>query len=411
MGIARKIRKEYSKAQQIVEQATSSIRTVYSFVGEKKTFSEYSVALRPTVQLGIRQGIAKGLAVGSSSIGLALWSFIAYYGSRLVMYHGAKGGTIYAVAAALTLGNISKGARNSSSFRKSSCPDSSVVPSSSEDHQIGGNKPSLKRLFAMNLPEWRQALLGCVSAILCGAVQPSFAYTMGTTMSAFFLTDHGEIKRKTRIYSFVFLGLALLSLLINVSQHYNFAAMGEYLTQRVRERMLSKILTFEIGWFDEEGNATGVICSRLARDANVVRSLVGDRMSLLVQAISSVTIACTIGLIISWRLALAMMAIQPLVVGIFYSKHTLLKTMSKKATESQNTSSKIAAEAVSNVRTVAAFNSQPQMLQMLKKAQQGSKGESIRQSWLAGIGLGVSNCLLLLVWPFAFWFGGRNNDK
>jgi ATP-binding cassette subfamily B (MDR/TAP) protein 1 len=46
--------------------------------------------------------------------------------------------------------------------------------------------------------------------------------------------------------------------------------MGEHLTKRIRERMLSKILTFEVGWFDQDKNSSGAICSRLATDANVV---------------------------------------------------------------------------------------------------------------------------------------------
>ena len=46
MDIARKIRDEYGKAGTIVEQAISSVRTVYSFVGESKTIEEYSTALQ-----------------------------------------------------------------------------------------------------------------------------------------------------------------------------------------------------------------------------------------------------------------------------------------------------------------------------------------------------------------------------
>lgn len=130
--------------------------------------------------------------------------------------------------------------------------------------------PSFRRLLAMNLPEWRQAILGSIGAILFGAIQPLYAFAMGSMISVYFLTDHSVIKEKTRIYALCFAGLAIFSLLINICQHYNFAAMGENLTKRIRERMLSKILTFEIGWFDQDENATGAVCSRLAKDANVV---------------------------------------------------------------------------------------------------------------------------------------------
>lgn len=133
-----------------------------------------------------------------------------------------------------------------------------------------GPAPSFRRLLAMNLPEWRQGALGCIGALLFGAVQPLYSFALGSMIFTYFLTDHDKIKRETRNYALCFVALGVFSLLINICQHYNFAAMGEYLTGRVRERMLSKMLTFEIGWFDRGENSTGAICSRLAKDATLV---------------------------------------------------------------------------------------------------------------------------------------------
>ncbi|KAM5581523.1 hypothetical protein ABKV19_010648 [Rosa sericea] len=79
MGLARQIRDEYNKAGTIAEQALSSIRTVYAFVGETKTISEFSAALQGSVKLGLSQGLAKGLAIGSNGIAFAIWSFMSYY--------------------------------------------------------------------------------------------------------------------------------------------------------------------------------------------------------------------------------------------------------------------------------------------------------------------------------------------
>ncbi|KAL2505091.1 ABC transporter B family member 15 [Abeliophyllum distichum] len=293
---------------------------------------------------------------------------------------------------------------------RSSSANSAATIRGLETATVSGDQvaiPSFRRLLAMNLPEWRQALFGCTSAVLFGAVQPLYAFALGSMISVYFLPNHSAIKERTTIYAFCFLGLAVFSLLINICQHYNFAAMGEHLTKRIRERMLSKMLTFEIGWFDQDENATGAVFSRLAKDANVVRSLVGDRMALLIQTFSAVTIACTMGLVIAWKLALLMIAVQPLIIICYYCKRVLLKSMSQKAIKAQDESSKLAAEAVSNLRTVTAFSSQARILQMLEKAQDGPEKESIRQSWFAGIGLGTSQSLLTCTWALDFWFGGK----
>ncbi|XP_031492846.1 putative multidrug resistance protein [Nymphaea colorata] len=720
MGLARKMIDEYKKAAAVAEQAISSIRTVYSFVGESRTMSEFSKALDGTVRLGLKQGLAKGMAIGSNGVTFAIWSFMAWYGSRLVMYHGTPGGTVFAVGAAITVGGLSLGSGLSNfkyimeaisagerimevikripeidsenkegevlkdvvgeiefknvQFAYPSRPGTPVFQSFSlmvpagktvalvgssgsgkstvisllerfydplggdilldgvsikklqlkwlrsqmglvsqepalfaasirenilfgkedatmeeieaaarasnahsfisqlpqgYDTQVGergvqmsgGQKqriaiaraiikspkillldeatsaldseservvqealdqasvgrttiviahrlstirnadliavvqegqvqetgshdslirddrglysslvrlqqmkdkeeetqlslaqerisdarsgsmsgwmqklsrsssmnsvssvqtdraearasdpppvPSFKRLLAMNKPEWKEATAGCLGAIAFGGIQPLYSFAMGSMISVYFLPSHSEIKTRVREYSLIFLALSIFSLLINMIQHYNFAAMGEALTKRVRECMLSKMLTFEVGWFDQDENSTGAICSKLAKDANVVRSLVGDRMALLVQATSAVTIACTMGLVIAWRLAVVMIAVQPIIIVCFYAKRVLLKNMSKKAIRAQNESSKLAAEAVSNLRTVTAFSSQDRILHMFELAQEGPRRESIKQSWYAGIGLGTSQSLMTCTWALDFWYGGK----
>lgn len=106
LRLARKSRKEYGKANAIVEQALSSIRTVYSFTAEKRIVERYSTILDKTTTLGIKQGIAKGLAVGSTGLSFMIWAFLAWYGSRLVMYKGESGGRIYAAGISFVLSGL-----------------------------------------------------------------------------------------------------------------------------------------------------------------------------------------------------------------------------------------------------------------------------------------------------------------
>ncbi|KAI3892394.1 hypothetical protein MKX03_012612 [Papaver bracteatum] len=708
MSLSRKMREEYNKAGSIVEQAISSIRSVYSFVGEEKTIAEFSEALNESVKLGLKQGLAKGLALGSNSVTFAIWSFLSWYGSRLVMYHGAQGGTVFAVGAALCSGGLSLGAglsnlkcfseacaagerimevitripkidsdstkgkilpsiSGSIEFKNvefaypsrpktlilkdfnldieagktialvggSGCGKSTVIsllqrfydPLDGEilidgikihefqlkwlraqmglvsqepalfatsikenilfgkedatmneviaaakasnahnfisqltegyDTQVGergiqmsgGQKqrialarslikaprillldeatsaldsdserdvqdaldkaslggttiiiahrlstvrnadkiaavqnghvmeigshnellevenglyssliriqemtdkrstmqkeildgksmpcicgsmspsnskkslvsrvvdecnnsgkdfriPPFWRLLALYQPEWKQTLLGCISSMLFGAVQPFYCLAMAHMIFVYFLNDHSQIKVKTMIYSCIFAGLAIFSFVVNLCQHYNFAVIGEYLTKRIRERMLSKILTFEVGWFDQDENSSGAICSRLAKDANMVRSLVGDRMSLLIQTFSSVIIACAMGLIIAWRLAILIIAVQPLIIVCFYARRVLVKSTYNKSRKAQNQSSKLAAEAVSNLRTITSFSSQTRILNMFRETQ----SENTHLPWIAGLGLGFSQSIITFSWALNFWYGGK----
>ncbi|KAK4420733.1 putative multidrug resistance protein [Sesamum alatum] len=196
--------------------------------------------------------------------------------------------------------------------------------------------PSQWRLLKMNEPEWGKALLGCLGAIGSGAVQPINAYCVGGLIA-----------------------------------HYNFAIMGERLTKRIREMLLKKLMTFEIGWFDQDENTSAAISARLSTEANMVRSLVGDRMSLLAQAVFGATFAYALGLVLTWRLALVMMAAQPLLIGSFYARSVLMKSMSAKAQIAQKEGSQLASEAVINHRTITAFSSQKRIVGLFRDTLEG----------------------------------------
>ncbi|KAK3154336.1 hypothetical protein QOZ80_2BG0189220 [Eleusine coracana subsp. coracana] len=647
VGLARRVRDQYARPGALAAQAVSSARTVYSFVAETRIMAQFSSALEESARLGVKQGLAKGLALGSNGISYLISAFNFWYSSRLVMYHGYPAGAPFAVCGCLIIGGISLGrtvalvgssgsgkstaiallqrfydpsagevaldgvdirrlrlkwlrsqmglvsqepalfatsVRENILFGKEDATEEEIVAAAKAanahsfisqlpqgyDTQVGergiqisgGQKqriaiaraivkspkillldeatsaldtkservvqealelasmgrttiviahrlstirnadmiaviqsgelkelashgeliaddnsiysslvhlqqtseamvigeagsnasadvaqssnhsiskkfssvgeslsarsmadtrdddnatdtkpklpvPSFKRLLMLNAPEWKYALTGSLSAALFGGISPLFAYGMGSMFSVYFLTDHDEIKAQTRMYALLFVGISVASFLLNVGQHYNFGAMGEYLTKRVREQMLTKILTFEIGWFDRVDNSSGAICSQLANDANVVRSLVGDRMALVIQTISAVLISGTLGVVIAWRLALVMIAVQPLVIIGFYTRRVLLKSMSKKSTLAQSESSKLAAEAVSNFRTISSFSSQDRILRLFGQAQDGPRKEGIRQSWYAGLILGTTTCLMACTWALDFWYGGK----
>lgn len=132
-------------------------------------------------------------------------------------------------------------------------------------------KPSLRRLLALNKPEWKQGLLGLAGAIGFGFVQPIYAYTIGDLLGSFYSKDSARLRHDVRINCAVLASLSVFALAVNIIQHYNFAALGEHLTKRIRVRMLSNILRLEVGWYDQDENASGVVCSRLATDASTVR--------------------------------------------------------------------------------------------------------------------------------------------
>ncbi|XP_065848647.1 putative ABC transporter B family member 8 isoform X2 [Euphorbia lathyris] len=285
-------------------------------------------------------------------------------------------------------------------------PSSPIPVFEPEKPRTSHPKPSFARLLSLNAPEWKQGLLGSLSAALFGAVQPVYALTIGGMIAAFFAPSHDEMKARIRTYAVIFCSLSLISMTLNLIQHYNFAYMGEKLTRRIRLKMLEKILTFEAAWFDEEQNSSGALSSRLSNEASMVKSLVADRVSLLVQTTAAVTVAMIMGLAVAWKLALVMISVQPLTIFCFYTRKVLLSSITSNFVKSQNQSTQIAAEAVYNHRIVTSFGSVHKVLKWFDEAQEEPRKMARKKSWLAGLGMGSAQCLTFMSWALDFWFGG-----
>ncbi|MFS7971650.1 putative Type I protein exporter [Helianthus anomalus] len=105
-----KLQEAYAVAGGIAEQAFSSIKTVHSYVGEKKMVSRFSDALIPTLVLGIKQGLLKGMVFGSIGIIFSIFALMSWYGSILVIKKGIKGGDIIAAGVCIVYGGFGLGA-------------------------------------------------------------------------------------------------------------------------------------------------------------------------------------------------------------------------------------------------------------------------------------------------------------
>lgn len=101
-----KARVTYGVAGGIAEQAISSIRTVYSYVGEQHTLDWFSRALDNSLNLGTKMGFTKGLLIGSMGMIYATWAFQAWAGSVLVVENGEKGGSVFISGIFTILGGV-----------------------------------------------------------------------------------------------------------------------------------------------------------------------------------------------------------------------------------------------------------------------------------------------------------------
>ncbi|XP_065863986.1 ABC transporter B family member 4-like isoform X2 [Euphorbia lathyris] len=100
----------YSVAATVVEQTIGSMKTVASFTGEKHAIAKYEQSLTKAYKSGVQESLVAGLGFGVltfivfSNYGLATW-----YGAKLVVDEGYKGGDILTIIFVVLTGSLGLG--------------------------------------------------------------------------------------------------------------------------------------------------------------------------------------------------------------------------------------------------------------------------------------------------------------
>ncbi|KAF6170168.1 hypothetical protein GIB67_038701 [Kingdonia uniflora] len=240
-----------------------------------------------------------------------------------------------------------------SSFRSDKESVSHYVDQETEPN-VKPKAVSMRRLYAMVAPDWIHGVIGTIGAIVFGAQMPLFALGVSEALVSYYM-DWETTQRQVRKIAFLFTGGTVLTFFVHSIEHFSFGIMGERLTLRVREMLFAAILRNEIGWFDDASNNSSMLSSRLEADATLLRTIVVDRSTLLLQNISLVIVSFVIRFMLNWRITLVILAIL------------FMKSYGGNLSKAYLKANMLAGEAVGNMRTVAAFCSEEKVIDLYSR--------------------------------------------
>ncbi|KAG2714326.1 hypothetical protein I3760_03G021800 [Carya illinoinensis] len=267
------------------------------------------------------------------------------------------------------------------------------------------------RLLKLNAPEWPYSIMGAVGSVLSGFIGPTFAIVMSNMIEVFYYRNPASMERKTKEYVFIYIGAGLYAVVAYLIQHYFFSIMGENLTTRVRRMMLAAILRNEVGWFDEEEHNSSLLAARLATDAADVKSAIAERISVILQNMTSLLTSFIVAFIVEWRVSLLILGTFPLLVLANFAQQLSLKGFAGDTAKAHAKTSMIAGEGVSNIRTVAAFNAQNKIHTLFSHELRIPQRQSLRCSQTAGLLFGLSQLALYASEALILWYGAHLVSK
>jgi len=266
---------------------------------------------------------------------------------------------------------------------------------------------SMLTILKKNMPEWPYILMGSVGAIVTGFAMPIFGVLFGDIIGVMALEDNDAVREGTNEYSVYFVIAGISVGIGTFVQIFTFGVAGEKLTMRLRGEMFETMLRQEVAWFDIKSNSSGSLCARLSGDASSVQGATGQRVGIVLQSIATMGLGLGLALYFVWRLGLVTMCFIPVILlaQYFFLKIARGETLNnQKALEK---STKLAVEAVGNIRTVAGLGREKTFHQLYMSELLPAYKQSQRNTHIRGFVFGMARSVMFFAYATAMYYGGQ----
>uniref|UniRef100_A0A3B3S401 ABC-type xenobiotic transporter n=1 Tax=Paramormyrops kingsleyae TaxID=1676925 RepID=A0A3B3S401_9TELE len=216
-----------------------------------------------------------------------------------------------------------------------------------------------EEILALNKPEWPYLVIGVLASLVGGAVYPCLAIVFAKIIGVI-----TEIPGK-----------------------------------------LGTLNTHEIGWFDDSRNAVGVLTTKLATDASLVKGAAGSRLGLATNTICGLTIAIVVAFIFSWQLTLLILACVPILSGANFIQMRATGGHASKDQKALELSGKISTETVENFRTVVSLSREEVFLQKFKDSLSYPYKSALHKAPIYGLTYALAQAIPYFVNAAIFRFG------
>ncbi|XP_062847623.1 ATP-dependent translocase ABCB1-like [Trichomycterus rosablanca] len=261
------------------------------------------------------------------------------------------------------------------------------------------------RILALNKSEWPYMMAGMFASIVGGGVYPCVAILFAKIIGVFAEIDPEVKRQKTLMFSLLFLLVGVVAFLTFFFQGFMFGKSGEILTMRLRSHAFKAILRQEIGWFDDHNNAVGVLTTKLATDASLVKGASGSRLGLAANSICSLGIAMIVAFVHSWQLTLLILAFVPLLTGANFIQMRAMAGHASKDQGALEMSGKISTETVENFRTVVGLTKENVFFQKFNDSLSKPYRSALAKAPIYGITFALAQAIPYLVNAAIFCFG------
>ena len=259
------------------------------------------------------------------------------------------------------------------------------------------------RVFVMISPYWKWLVLAFLCAILAGGLFPTFGFLFALNVTIILNTESDDMLAKTAqniIYLVIEAFLVVIALTFLTGSLSRTTAL---FTFDLRYQSLKAMLNYDTKFFDSPSNHPAVLSSRLSTDCAKINAIGGPVIGVQILAVAAIGIAIIIGGQFSLSLSILVALCLPLIfIG---QKKGRLAQIRGFAVVSHEKATTIASDSMMNLRTVQAYNYQPNCIRNYYQGAENVAKDAKKQAVISGFYFGYLILVLYFMYGCASWYG------
>jgi len=288
-----------------------------------------------------------------------------------------------------------------------------------EDLSADDAKRVRSQIWKRTNEHWGWLLASILAAAVFGAIFPCWGYMLARTQGMFYFNSAEKIRKRAAFLSEMYIVLAVGALVSATLQFYAIAQVGERVSGKIRSEMFEAIMRREIAFFDDEKNSVGALTTRLADDSRIVTKAFGESLARQIQAVFTLLIGLGLAFSASWKVAFVVLACFPISIAASAIQMEAIAGKQYDQTDSNEKDGNgsggggivsgghgsVISSAFVHMRTVSAFSMQHKVSEHYTKLTNEITAIRIGRALKGGIGFGLGQGSLFLIYSLLFWYG------
>jgi subfamily B ATP-binding cassette protein MsbA len=259
-----------------------------------------------------------------------------------------------------------------------------------------------RRLFSYLRPYWPRMGLALIGLVISASLSLVFPAVIQQVVDS--VLTAGDVLLLDRITA-ILLVVFLIRSVSTLIETYNLNYVGERIVIDLGYQLYEHLLTLPLGFF--VNRRVGELVSRLSRDVTMVRSVLTNNLTTLLQQGLIMIGAIIVMVIINIRLTLFILVLTPLIVALGAVFGIIMRRTSTRVTDELAASTVVMEEVFQSIREVKSFVREPYETQRYQSALRRAFAAILTQLRLRALFgplvafLGFGGLAMVL------WFGGR----